>query len=167
MLKPDEFRYAEIPREMVESGDWVVPRLSGIRYFEKPVLGYWLTAVSFKYLGYNAFSLRLSSALSTLAAAVMIWLLAAKGGKDPLLAPTATVIFLLFGLVFGVGTFAVLDGQLAGALTFCIGALYFAFEEKRPARILFWLLLAGVSPAAPSDQSFLRLRFRRRCGSFC
>jgi 4-amino-4-deoxy-L-arabinose transferase-like glycosyltransferase len=38
LIKPDEGRYAEIPREMVVTGDWTTPRLNGIKYFEKPVL---------------------------------------------------------------------------------------------------------------------------------
>jgi 4-amino-4-deoxy-L-arabinose transferase len=62
---PDEARYAEIPREMLASRDWVVPRLDGLRYFEKPVLGYWLNALSTALFGQNAFAMRLPSAVST------------------------------------------------------------------------------------------------------
>src|SRR5574337_468719 len=48
LLHPDEGRYAEIAREMTVSGDWVTPRLDGIKYFEKPPLQYWLTAATFE-----------------------------------------------------------------------------------------------------------------------
>jgi len=48
---PDEGRYAEIPREMLATGDWVTPRLDGINYFEKPPLVYWAIAASFRVFG--------------------------------------------------------------------------------------------------------------------
>ena len=41
MLNPDESRYAEVPREMIETGNYVSPRLNGVRYFEKTPLSYW------------------------------------------------------------------------------------------------------------------------------
>ena len=43
--------YSEIPREMVASGDWLTPRLNGIKYFEKPALQYWATATAFAAFG--------------------------------------------------------------------------------------------------------------------
>ena len=64
LFDPDEGRYAEIPREMVASGDWVTPRLDGIKYFEKPALQYWATAVAFEVFGQHAWTVRLWPALS-------------------------------------------------------------------------------------------------------
>ncbi len=63
LLNPDEGRYAEIPREMVVSGDWVTPRLDGIEYFEKPPLQYWASAVAFEVAGLHAWTARLWPAL--------------------------------------------------------------------------------------------------------
>jgi 4-amino-4-deoxy-L-arabinose transferase-like glycosyltransferase len=59
MLDPDEGRYAEIPREMVASGDWVTPRLDGLKYFEKPALQYWATAALYSVVGLSNWSSRL------------------------------------------------------------------------------------------------------------
>ena len=73
IILPDESRYAEIPREMLTSGNWIVPKLNGLRYFEKPVLGYWLNASSIKLFGENAFAARLPSALATGLSAFIIF----------------------------------------------------------------------------------------------
>ena len=59
MFDPDEGRYAEIPREMVASGNWVTPRLDGLKYFEKPVLQYWATATVYSVVGLSNWSSRL------------------------------------------------------------------------------------------------------------
>ncbi|MBV9345377.1 MAG: glycosyltransferase family 39 protein [Gammaproteobacteria bacterium] len=59
LLDPDEGRYAEIPREMLQSGDWVTPRLNGLLYFEKPPLQYWATAAAYRLFGTHPWSSRL------------------------------------------------------------------------------------------------------------
>ena len=64
LIKPDEGRYAEIPREMVASGDWVTPRLNGLKYFEKPPLQYWATAAAYELFGEHQWTSRLWAALT-------------------------------------------------------------------------------------------------------
>ena len=51
LLDPDEGRYTEIPREMVSSGNWMEMRLMGFRYYEKPPLTYWITAIPIQLFG--------------------------------------------------------------------------------------------------------------------
>ena len=59
LLDPDEGRYAEIPREMLTSGDWVTPRFDDLKYFEKPPLQYWATAAAYGAFGVHEWSSRL------------------------------------------------------------------------------------------------------------
>ena len=51
LIHPDEGRYAEIPREMWITGDWITPRINGIKFFDKPPLQYWATATAYQLLG--------------------------------------------------------------------------------------------------------------------
>ena len=72
---PDEPRYAWVAREMVESRDWVTPRLYGQPWFEKPPLYYWGAALSFKLFGASEAAARLPSAVSALLATLALaWL---------------------------------------------------------------------------------------------
>ncbi len=64
LFSPDEGRYADIAREMLQSGDWVTPRLNGLKYFEKPPLQYWATAVAFALFGADEWTARLWPALT-------------------------------------------------------------------------------------------------------
>ncbi len=66
LLEPDEGRYGEIPREMIETGDWITPRLNYVKYFEKPVLHYWLTAGAFELFGETEWASRVVPALASL-----------------------------------------------------------------------------------------------------
>jgi len=50
---------------MLVSGNWVVPHLNGLDYFEKPVFGYWVHALALKLCGENNFAVRLPATLAT------------------------------------------------------------------------------------------------------
>ena len=73
LIKPDEGRYAEIPREMVVSGDWVTPRLNDLKYFEKPPLQYWATATAYTVFGEHQWTSRLWTALTGFAGLLLVW----------------------------------------------------------------------------------------------
>jgi 4-amino-4-deoxy-L-arabinose transferase-like glycosyltransferase len=57
-------QYAGTAREVVDSGDWLVPSLAGIPRLQKPPLVYWMTAVSLRLFGRSEFAARLPSALA-------------------------------------------------------------------------------------------------------
>jgi 4-amino-4-deoxy-L-arabinose transferase-like glycosyltransferase len=64
LWNPDEPRYAEVAKEMVEGGDWVLMHYNGANYGNKPPLFFWLIALSsFLWQGFTSFSVRLPSAL--------------------------------------------------------------------------------------------------------
>jgi len=73
LWSPDEGRYVEIAREMVVSGDWVTPRLDGLKYFEKPPLVYWLTAGAIELFGLREGALRAVPALLAVGGCLAAW----------------------------------------------------------------------------------------------
>lgn len=73
LIRPDEGRYAEIAREMVVTGDWITPRLNGLKYFEKPPLQYWATAAAFRAFGIDEWTARLWPALCGALTLVIVW----------------------------------------------------------------------------------------------
>ena len=71
-IGPDEPRYAEVAREMYVTGDWITPRLGGIKWFEKPALTYWLLAAGYALFGENEFGARFGvAAVSTFGALLL------------------------------------------------------------------------------------------------
>ena len=78
LFNPDEGRYAEIPREMLAGGDWVIPHLNGLAYIEKPPLQYWATAAALAVFGHGEFAARFYTACCALATLGAVWLVARR-----------------------------------------------------------------------------------------
>jgi 4-amino-4-deoxy-L-arabinose transferase len=145
MVIPDEFRYAEIPREMLETGDWVVPHLDGLRYFEKPVLGYWLNAIAIAMFGENAFAVRFFSAVAAGISAFFLFFLARRYAGGYFAGVFAAAAFLTCLEVFAVGTFSTLDSMFCMFLTAAMTLFFFAYMENRPRKEACLLVLSGIS----------------------
>ncbi len=69
----DEGLNAEAAREMLESGDWVVPTFNFKPRTAKPALLYWLQALAYQQLGVGEFAARLPSALAAAAAVLLTY----------------------------------------------------------------------------------------------
>ncbi len=141
---PDETRYAEIPREMIASGDWVVPHLNGLRYFEKPVLGYWMEAASILLFGESAFAIRFPSALAAGISGLILFFLARRFAGGYSTGVLTSAIFLTFLEVIGVGSFCVLDSLLSLFITAAMAVFFFAYMEEEPSKKAGLLVLSGI-----------------------
>ena len=64
LMDKTEGLFVEIPREMLISGDWITPRWNGELFFDYPVWGYWMVALSFKLFGVSEWAARLPVALA-------------------------------------------------------------------------------------------------------
>ncbi|MCH2136095.1 MAG: phospholipid carrier-dependent glycosyltransferase [Phycisphaerales bacterium] len=147
LVVPDEARYAAIPLEMIQTGDWTVPHLLGVEYFEKPVAGYWLTAAAFQVFGDNTFALRLPSALASALAAIVVFVIArrATGRRD--LAALSSLVLLTMIEPSILGTTAVLDAPFSALVTLTIGCFWMGFSSKGAPRF-WWLAAAGGAAGA-------------------
>ena len=147
LWEPDEGRYAEIPREMLASGDWLTPTLNGVLYFEKPPLQYWLSAASMKLFGLNAVAARLPLALASLILFWCAWRLARRlGARGPIWALVMTATVLLTFVCSQLLTLdALFSAFLVLALTTALEAVAARFRDEAS---LGWTLLTYIALSA-------------------
>ena len=80
LMDKTEALFVEVGHQMLVSGDWVTPRWNGSTFFDYPVWGYWMVALSFKLFGVTAFAARLPVAVAASVVVVatfgLLWRLA-------------------------------------------------------------------------------------------
>ena len=101
LWEPDEARYAEVAREMLASGNYIVPHLNYVPYVEKPPMLYWTCALALRLFGINEFAARFINALSALigVAATFYFTLRAFDWRRASLAGLVLVTSVLYALM--------------------------------------------------------------------
>jgi len=140
---PDEVRYGEISREMLASGNWIVPRLNGLLYFEKPPFGHWMNAISLFVFGETAFAVRFASALSAGASALLVFFVGRHLFESRAVPYIAAFVFLTTLEVQVVGTFSLLDTMFAFYVNAGI-ALFAVAASASGKRRYYYLAFSGV-----------------------
>ncbi len=147
LAEPDEPRYAEIPREMLATGDFVVPRLNGVPYFEKPPLLYWANAGAISVFGETSFAARLPTRLAGLGTSLLLLLAVSRmwGRRAGMI---AFAFFLMSPLAFTFSRLNLTDGILTFFFTATLFAGYGAVRERMQGRSALVLsALAGAMGA--------------------
>jgi 4-amino-4-deoxy-L-arabinose transferase-like glycosyltransferase len=146
LIKPDEGRYAEIPREMIATGDWLTPRINGYRYFEKPPLQYWATAASFSAFGLSECAARLWPGLTGFLCVLMVFWAGNRllGPPAGLFGAAVTASSALYAII---GHLLTLDMSLsvfmsAAALGFAVAQSEAADAARRRWMLASWAAMA-------------------------
>lgn len=155
---PDETRYGQISQEMLLSGNWVAPHFMGIRYFEKPIAGYWMIAIGQAIFGDNLFGVRIASALSSGLSVWLAYLLARRLWNNPRTSATCALLYMSFGLIAGQAGYANLDPQFTLWVNLSLVAVWFAIDSKTTgARLGSWTLLGIACGMGLMTKGFLAL----------
>lgn len=147
LLDPDEGRYAEIPREMLASGDWITPRLDALEYLEKPPLQYWATAIAYRVLGFSQGAARLWTVGLAFLCLPMVYawtarLYGKRAGLAALAALAVSPLFVILGHL----------GLLDAGFTFWLTAMVLAFTRAQTEPVAsrqerMWMLAAWLCAA--------------------
>jgi 4-amino-4-deoxy-L-arabinose transferase-like glycosyltransferase len=147
LKEPDEGRYAEIPREMNELHDYVVPHLNYVRYFEKPPLLYWTTAASFKLFGTNEWAFRFPNALSAFLCVIFLYFFIRRWFNEQMAFLSSIILITSFSFL-AMARIVTTDMLFTMCLFLSLLLFYGYYREKKPFFIyLFYVAIAAATLA--------------------
>ncbi len=129
LWSPEEGHYSEIAREMVASGDYLTPRLAGMKFLEKPPLFSWLESAAIKTFGFSEWTLRLWPAIFAVAGCLAVYV-AAKSTFGRRAGIISSAILATTGLWYAMGRVINLDMAVSALITCALSA--FLVGTKQP-----------------------------------
>ena len=144
LVRPDEGRYAEIPREMLTTGNWITPRLDGLKYFEKPALQYWATALAYQAFGEHEWTARLWSALTGFAGILATFMTGSLLWNRRAGFLSACVLAGSF-LYFAIGHINILDMGVTFFMSLSLMALVLGQSSDSARHRFGWMMLCWAA----------------------
>lgn len=150
LIDPTEGRYAEIPREMVASGDWIVPHLAPDEpFWAKPPLSFWATALAYEAFGISETPARLGSFVFA-GATLLLTALVALRLLGPGFALPAMAVLSTTGLFFVLAGSVLPEPALCATVTLSTTSLALAMRGDDPGRSgpWRWVFFVGLGLGA-------------------
>lgn len=141
---PVESNYALTAKEMVLSGDWLSPQIYGHYWFDKPIMIYWLIALSFKCFGITEFAARFPSALFSAASVTFTYWFGYKlfnNNKTALFSALVLATSLEFWVL---SKMIITDAVLFFYTSITLGMLYLGLKTTESIR---YVILAYIAAA--------------------
>ncbi len=152
---PDEARYAQVAREMRDSGEWFLPHLNGEVYAQKPPLLFWsMNLASLATGGLDEWAARVPSALAALASVLLTYRIGRRffGRRAGLLSALALATSLK---ILWQGRFGQIDMLLTGLVAAGVWFWVRAYTEERPRLYPLFFLFAGLATLAKGPVGLL------------
>lgn len=134
----DESVYAQIAKQMVESGDWLTTRWSTELFFDKPPLAFWLEGSLFRAFGVGELAARTPSALAGVGVVVLSFVLARRAYGVVAGVIAALILLVTHGFLY-YARYATLDTTL----TFFSMLAVYGYVRARDGRQIWWLLVGA------------------------
>jgi 4-amino-4-deoxy-L-arabinose transferase-like glycosyltransferase len=156
-LRGEETRWAGCAREILATGDWIVPRQQGLPFPDRPPLANWLMAASFLTFGESSFAVRLPSLLAVVATSLLVyWYSRSFLSRASALAAGAA--YATMGEVLGLCRLAETDALLTSLVTASLLVWHGGYARCRQGpsngasqstdRAPVWFWIAGYAFAA-------------------
>jgi 4-amino-4-deoxy-L-arabinose transferase-like glycosyltransferase len=141
LLQPDEGRNAEIAREMLGAGDWLVPHYNGLPYLDKPAFYFRVVATSLSLFGANEAAARLGSVVFAWALLYLVYRFC-RSRYEPATANLAVMVLATMPLFVGFARIVIFDMTLAFFVSAAILSCFEAEERDGPGRHRYYALAA-------------------------
>lgn len=158
LWEPDELRCAEVAREMVVDGHWIVPHLEGKVYPDKPPLFFWLIAISsYCFGGLNTFAIRLPAALAGIGGMLIVFLFGKRlqSSEYRWTGLTASLVLAAMPCYFAMSITARMDILLTFFVSAALYCFYLAYSNNSGWLYLLFYFLMGMGTLTKGPVGFL------------